>query len=180
MDTRTCYCRHRSCRLYGRTGQGAQLHPRGTHNHAPRFECGACGHLVFARTGTAYAGIRLGEAPYRFGTTLLAEGLAIRATARILEVDKDTVTKRKNTLSPSNKWRACMEMLGSGSLSRRSGNWFPPGWWANAPFALSFAYSHFVIPHRGLRQRLEFPVPTKGTRGSPKSWRERTPALAAG
>lgn len=46
--------------------------------------------------------------------------------------------------------------------------------------ALSFAYYHFVIPHRGLRQRLEHPVPTKGTRGSPKSWRERTPAMAAG
>lgn len=91
MDTCTCYCRHRSCRRYGRTGKQAQLHPRGTHNHALRFECGACGYLVFARTGTAYAGIRLDEASYRFGTKLLAEGLAIRATARILEVDKDTV-----------------------------------------------------------------------------------------
>jgi len=91
MDTNTCYGRNRSCTLYGQTGRRAQLHPRGTHNHAPRFECGACGHLVFARTGTAYAGIRVAEATYRLGAKLLAEGLAMRASARRLEVDKDTV-----------------------------------------------------------------------------------------
>jgi len=45
---------------------------------------------------------------------------------------------------------------------------------------LSFAYYHYVIPHRGLRQRLEPPVATKGLKGSPKKWRERTPAMAAG
>lgn len=91
MDISTCYCRNRSCPLYGQSGQQVQLRRRGTHNHAPRFECGACGHLVFARMGTAYAGIRVEEAMYRMGAKLLAEGLAIRAVARILEVDKDTV-----------------------------------------------------------------------------------------
>lgn len=91
MNTRTCYCRNRSCPLYGQSGPRAQLRPRGTHNHAPRFKCEVCGHLVFARTGTAYAGIRMDETRYRMGTKLLAEGLAIRAVARILEEDKDTV-----------------------------------------------------------------------------------------
>ena len=46
--------------------------------------------------------------------------------------------------------------------------------------ALAFAYYHFVIPHRGLRQRLEQPQPTKGSTGSPRKWIERTPAMAAG
>jgi IS1 family transposase len=46
--------------------------------------------------------------------------------------------------------------------------------------ALAFAYYHFVIPHRGLRQRLETPQATNGSKGSPKKWRERTPAMAAG
>jgi IS1 family transposase len=45
--------------------------------------------------------------------------------------------------------------------------------------AISFAYYHFVIPHRGLRQRLPKPIPTKGD-GSPKIWLQRTPAMAAG
>lgn len=91
MDTRTCYCRNRSCIAYGQSGHQSQLRPRGMHNHAPRFECTACGHLVFARTGTAYAGIRVHETTYQLGAKLLAEGVAIRATARLLGVDKDTV-----------------------------------------------------------------------------------------
>jgi hypothetical protein len=45
--------------------------------------------------------------------------------------------------------------------------------------ALSFAYSHFVVPQLGWRQRLSTPIPTKGA-GSPKVWRQRTPAMAAG
>src|SRR5262245_63415679 len=45
---------------------------------------------------------------------------------------------------------------------------------------LAFAYYHFVVPHRGLRQRLPHPIPTKGHNGSPKKWRPVTPAMAAG
>ena len=46
--------------------------------------------------------------------------------------------------------------------------------------ALAFAYYHFVIPHRGLRQRLPRALPTKGRKGSYKKWRPVTPAMAAG
>ncbi len=46
--------------------------------------------------------------------------------------------------------------------------------------ALLFAYYHFIIPHRRLRQHLKRPVPSKGLKGSPKKWRERTSAMAAG
>ena len=45
--------------------------------------------------------------------------------------------------------------------------------------ALSFAYYHFVVPHRGLRQHLAHPLPTKGS-GSLKQWVQHTPAMAAG
>jgi hypothetical protein len=45
---------------------------------------------------------------------------------------------------------------------------------------LAFAYDHFVVPHRSLRQRLPRPVPTKGCHGSDKQWKAVTPALAAG
>ncbi len=358
MDTSTCYCRNRACQLYGCSGQQARLRPRGTHNRALRFECGICGHLVFARTGTAYAGIRLDEAIYRLGIILLAEGLAIRATARILEADKDTVCdwlprlgehctrvlnyhfrnlhltecqldelwtfvyKKEAQLDPLEQvagvygdawiWIAFAPVwklvpawvVGKRSLEnakllvkrlhattdghiplftsddlphyanalldeygvlttppRQPGPGRPPlprkvppedllyavvvkrrenghleevsthivygtpeqiaaaieaspvsatistygvernnltirqhsrrvGRRVNAfskerayledQLTLSFAYYHFVIPHRGLRQRLEPAVPTKGLQGSPKKWRERTPAMAAG
>lgn len=45
---------------------------------------------------------------------------------------------------------------------------------------LAFAYYHFVIPHRGLRERLPQPLPTKGRKGTLKKWRSVTPAMAAG
>jgi IS1 family transposase len=314
--------------------------------------------LVWARTGTAYAGIRTGEMTYRLGAKLLAEGLAIRATARILQVDKDTVGqwvprlgqhslrlmayyfrnlhitecqldelwtfvgKKENHLDPVEQllgvygdawiWIAfapqCKLVLtwvvGKRTLSearglikrlktsldghipfftsddlahyadalldqygevcqppKRSGPGrpllpykVPPedllyavvvkrrengrvvevasevvygsperiaaaidaspvsttistygvernnltirqhsrrmGRKVNAfskdreylkyQLALAFAYYHFVVPHRGLRQRLDRPQPTNGPNGSPKKWLERTPAMSAG
>ncbi len=45
---------------------------------------------------------------------------------------------------------------------------------------LAFAYYHFVVPHRGLRQRLPRALPTKGRKGSYKKWKPVTPAMAAG
>jgi hypothetical protein len=43
-----------------------------------------------ATTGTAYAGIRTDLTTYLRGATALAEGLSIRATGRLLGVNKDT------------------------------------------------------------------------------------------
>jgi len=91
MDNRTCYCRNPKCELYGRIAPEARLKFRGWHRSAVRLECQLCKHLVSARTGTAYAGVRTDLHTYLRGTKALAEGLSIRATSRLLEVDKDTV-----------------------------------------------------------------------------------------
>lgn len=91
MDDRTCYCRTPKCPLYGRMAPGARLKFRGWHRNATRFRCQACGQWVSARTGTAYAGIRTEANTYLRGATALAEGMSIRATGRLLGVDKDTV-----------------------------------------------------------------------------------------
>jgi len=45
---------------------------------------------------------------------------------------------------------------------------------------LAFAYYHFIVPHRGLRQRLPRARPTKGRKGSYQKWKPVTPAMAAG
>jgi len=47
--------------------------------------------LVSARPGTAYAGIRTESTIYLRGAVALAEGMGIRATGRLLDVDKETV-----------------------------------------------------------------------------------------
>jgi IS1 family transposase/transposase-like protein len=51
--------------------------------------------------------------------------------------------------------------------------WLEKQWW------LSLAYTHFVLPHDSLRQELPMYEPTRGS-GSPRRWRPRTPAMAAG
>ena len=91
MDDKTCYCRNPQCALYGRMAPYAQLKFRDWHRHAARFRCQVCTVLVSARTGTAYAGIRTDATTYLRGATALAEGMSIRATGRLLSVDKDTV-----------------------------------------------------------------------------------------
>lgn len=47
--------------------------------------------------------------------------------------------------------------------------------------ALAFAYYYFVVPHRGLRQRLPKPIPTRGPHATyEKRNHQVTPAMAAG
>ncbi len=91
MDDKTCYCRNPQCALYGRMAPYAQLKFRDWHRHAARFRCQVCTVLVSARTNTAYAGIRTDATTYLRGATALAEGMSLRATGRLLSVDKDTV-----------------------------------------------------------------------------------------
>ncbi len=93
MDYRTCYCRNPDCVLHGRAGAEARLMFRDWHWDAVRFVCLGCGQRVSAGTGTAYAGIRTDLGIYRRGAKTLAEGLSIRATGRLVEVDKDTVMR---------------------------------------------------------------------------------------
>jgi IS1 family transposase len=91
MDCTTCYCRNRRCSLFGQMGPRARFKLHDWHRQAPRFRCQGCGALASARTGTAYAGIRTDTDTYLHGATALAEGLSIRATGRLLGVDKDTI-----------------------------------------------------------------------------------------
>jgi IS1 family transposase/transposase-like protein len=91
MDWSTCYCRNRHCRRYGRSRRRAWLESAGWHEGARRWKCLACDHRFSSRAGTAYAGIRTPEGVYRKGVCHLAEGVSIRATARLMECDKDTV-----------------------------------------------------------------------------------------
>ena len=91
MKTDTCYCRNVECQFYGVAGQGAQLVFHDWHYGSQRLRCKHCKHLISARVGTAYVGIRTAECTYQSGARHLAEGVSIRATGRLLNLDKDTV-----------------------------------------------------------------------------------------
>jgi IS1 family transposase/transposase-like protein len=90
MDDTTCYCCNPRCPLFGVAAPRSRLKLHAWQRHRPRFCCDVCGVVVSASTGTAYAGIRTDLPSYLRGATALAEGLSIRATARLLGVDKDT------------------------------------------------------------------------------------------
>ena len=77
--------------MFGAAAPRSRLRLHAWQRHRPRFRCDVCGVVVSASTGTAYAGIRTDLNGYLRGATALAEGLSIRATARLLGVDKDTV-----------------------------------------------------------------------------------------
>jgi transposase-like protein len=72
-------------------GSRAQCTWHDGHRQAPRWRCQACRALVSARTGTASVDIRTEVTTSLCGAVALAEGLRIRATGRLLGVDKDTV-----------------------------------------------------------------------------------------
>src|SRR4029434_10910820 len=98
MNLVTCHCRNRRCAQCGKMGNASALQPHGSDRGEVHLRCTACGDVVSARTGTASDGIRTDLTQYALGAKLLAEGLGVRATARILEVDKDTV----------NHWLVCL------------------------------------------------------------------------
>jgi hypothetical protein len=58
-------------------------------NHRPH--CNACGRSVALSYGTAYYRLKADRALFEMAVRALAEGNARRATARMVQVDKDTV-----------------------------------------------------------------------------------------
>ena len=90
MDWQTLYCPNRFCRLYGVAWPKSALVRNGTSRGYKQALCRVCGQSVFLRYGTAY--FELEADPLIFDTAVraLAEGNSLRATARIVQIDKDT------------------------------------------------------------------------------------------
>lgn len=57
----------------------------------PPARCNACGGRVPLSSGPAYDGLETDRALCEMAVRVLAEGHALRATARIVQGDKDTV-----------------------------------------------------------------------------------------
>ena len=93
MDLRTGHCRNKRCAGCGQMGAASTLRRWGSDCGEPRWRCDRCGQIHEAREGTAYVGIRTDLKTYELGAKLLAEGNSIRASARILEIDKDTMAQ---------------------------------------------------------------------------------------
>ena len=91
MDWESLYCPNRCCRYYGRPFLQGHLVKNGSSHGQKQTLCRACETPVSIRYGTAYLGLHADSAIFEMAVRALAEGNSIRATARIVQVDKDAV-----------------------------------------------------------------------------------------
>jgi transposase-like protein/IS1 family transposase len=91
LNWETLYCPHRDCQCYGKPFTAGLLVKNGSSGGEPQARCTACGGSVALSYGTAYYGLKTDLPTFEIAVRALAEGNALRATGRIVQVDKDTV-----------------------------------------------------------------------------------------
>ena len=90
MNWETLYCPNRRCRYYGIPFYEGQMVKNGSSYGQKQGLCKACGSSVSLRYGTAYYDLEADPAIFEMAVRALAEGNSLRATARIVQIDKDT------------------------------------------------------------------------------------------
>jgi IS1 family transposase len=91
VDTSRHFCPHAGCRYHGWLGWGnlrANGHPSG--GPWRQFQCTSCRGYVPEHHGTIFHGKRVSPDLLVWAVGTLAEGLGIRAVARVFEVDPNT------------------------------------------------------------------------------------------
>lgn len=94
IDTSMHFCPHPTCASHGWLGLG-NLRANGHPNGGPwrQFHCTSCGGYMLETHGTLVHGKRVAVELIGHVLACLAEGLGIRATARVFEVDAKTVVQ---------------------------------------------------------------------------------------
>jgi len=90
MNWETLYCVNRSCCYYGIPFYEGNMIKNGSSHGQKQALCKTCGSSVSLRYGTAYYDLEAEVTLFETAVRALAEGNSIRATARIVQVDKDT------------------------------------------------------------------------------------------
>ena len=90
-------CPHPKCKNHGKKGPGNVV-SNGTYRtrstgKARLFLCRTCGKAFSSRTGTTFFDLRSPKKKVLMGLRLLAEGLGLRGTSRVLEIKLDTIRK---------------------------------------------------------------------------------------
>jgi IS1 family transposase/transposase-like protein len=92
VNTSMHYCPQPNCTYHGWVGRGnlrANGHPNGGQER--QFHCTACAGYFLESHGTLFYGKRVAPEKLVWAIAALAEGLGIRAVARVFEVDPNTV-----------------------------------------------------------------------------------------
>ena len=90
-------CPNPKCKQYGKKGFGNVV-SNGTYRtrstgKARLFLCRTCGKAFSSRSGTAFFDLRSPRKKVLMGLRLLAEGLGLRGTSRVLEIKLDTIRR---------------------------------------------------------------------------------------
>ena len=91
MNWETLYCPNRRCLCYGKPFNKGFLVKDGSSHGKKQALCKACGRRIALTYATAYYELDTEAAIFELAVRALAEGNSLRATGRILQVDKDTV-----------------------------------------------------------------------------------------
>lgn len=92
VDTRNHYCPNEDCRYFGWVDRGnlrSNGHPNG--GSWRQLQCVVCQRYFMETTGTLFFGKQTAPETIWRALKALAEGLGLRATARVFEVDPNTV-----------------------------------------------------------------------------------------
>jgi transposase-like protein len=90
-------CANPKCKQFGKKGFGNVI-SNGTYRtrstgKARLFLCRTCGKAFSSRSGTAFFDLRSPRKKVLMGLRLLAEGLGLRGTSRVLEIKLDTIRR---------------------------------------------------------------------------------------
>lgn len=88
MEKSTCFCPNPDCPRYGQMGSGLIVVKSQVRC---QWQCNMCGKLFSDQHGTAWLHLHADRDRVCRALKALAEGLSLRATARVFDVDKDDV-----------------------------------------------------------------------------------------
>ena len=94
-DINNAFCPNANCKDYGlqKHGNIAVRGKYGKEKDKDLFYCRTCGHRFASTRATAFFGLHLSDEKIAQIIHHAAEGVGVRATARLLDINKDTVNR---------------------------------------------------------------------------------------
>jgi transposase-like protein len=86
------YCPNKECDRYGKVGQGNMVRYGKSRQGRQRYQCKVCKKVFNERKGTLFYGKRTAVKDIVESLAMVAEGMGIRATARVKGIKHDTLS----------------------------------------------------------------------------------------
>jgi IS1 family transposase len=145
-------------------GQWMQPERQGQRGRRPKPRLVPPPDLLYAQVGEASAQGSGRESHHGSGFWHAGSaGAYLKRSPASRRVNTAFVERQNNTMRQHNR-----------RFTRKTLGFSKKRYWMERQLHLCVGYYHFCLPHSGLREEIDPPLPTKGN-GSPKKWREVTP-----